>query len=242
MMAKTAKKFKGANRYENFEIEKITRDQVHGADYNPRRISDSAFKKLKKFISSPEFGLLAPLTWNRSTGTLVSGHQRLGVLDALHRGKPYELTVAVVDMEEESEVKANVFMNNPSAQGEWDLDILGQLRDIVPDLDYEVDLGFEPEELEVMGLMPDIDIPEYEPPPPPSDSEKESFRDAKKAGREKAKHDNENGDGFSYSQGDFTLSVIFQSAEDKRSFLESVGMNPNSPRVPSKVITDLLKS
>lgn len=133
-------------------------------------------------------------------------------------------------------------VSDPSAQGELDLDILGQLRDIVPDLDYEVDLGFDPEELEVMGLIPDIEIPEYEPLPTPSDSDKESFRTAKKAGIEQAKHDNENGDGVSYSQGDFTLSVIFQSSEDKRSFLESVGMNPSSPRVPSKVITDLLKS
>lgn len=246
-MAKTAK---GANRYESFEVMTVKRSDIHGADYNPRKISSSAQAKLKRFLKKKDGGgLLMPLTWNQKTGNLVSGHQRLEILDQLHKGKPYELTVAVVDMSEEEEVKANVFMNNPSAQGEWDLDILGQLKDLIPDLDYEVDLGFEPEELDVMGLLPAIEAVDDEPDGDegpsdsgPTDSQREAFRAAKKRGRENAKSDNENGNGSTYSQGDFTLSLIFPSADDKRNFLKSIGQNPRLVRINSIVIENLVKS
>ena len=42
-----AKKDETENKYEKFTIERIKRNEIHGADYNPRRISESAKKKLK---------------------------------------------------------------------------------------------------------------------------------------------------------------------------------------------------
>ena len=242
----------GANRYESFKMEKVKRSDIHGADYNPRKISPAAQAKLKRFMKKKDGGgLLAPLTWNQRTGNLVSGHQRLEILDQLHKGKPYDLTVAVVDMSESEEVKANVFMNNPSAQGEWDIDILSQLQDIVPDLDYEIDLGFEPEELEVMGIV-DFDLDndeedgeeedEDEDQGEISEEQREAFRSAKKKGRDQAKADNENGNGSTYSSADFSLSLIFPSADDKRNFLKSIGHNPGLVRINSLVIENLVKS
>lgn len=41
-----------------------------------------------------------PLVWNRRTGILVSGHQRLKALDALEGTEDYELTVSVIDVDD----------------------------------------------------------------------------------------------------------------------------------------------
>lgn len=74
-------------------------------------------------------GLVQPLVWNRRTGNLVGGHQRLSQLDALEGTRDYRLTVAVVDVDEVRERELNVLLNNADVCGEWDLpklkDILG---------------------------------------------------------------------------------------------------------------------
>ena len=140
----------GANKFENFEIKVIDREEIHEADYNPRKITDSAFKKLKKWFSAEGKGQLAPLIVNKNTMTLVSGHQRLKVLDQLNRGKPYKLTVSMTDLDEKTEVEANIFMNNSSAMGEFDFEMLGDIHDMFPDISFTEDLGFDESELSIM--------------------------------------------------------------------------------------------
>lgn len=231
-----------ANKYERFQAMEVDRSEIHGADYNPRKISLSAQKKLKKFLKSKAGGLLTPLTWNSKTGNIVSGHQRLEILDQLHKGKPYRLTVAKVEMNEADEVKANVFMNNPSAQGEWDIAVLAQIGDIIPDLNFVDDLGFDQEELDVMGIgVEDVDTQDDLEGSGPTQDEIDTFREVKKNGREQAKRENEDGDGTSYSSGDFTLTFIFPDAESKRGFLENIGMNKRESRLNSQVLQNLFK-
>ena len=88
---------------------------------------------------------------NKRTGNLVSGHLRLGQLDVLEDGKDYALDVTVVDWPARREKQQNVFLNNPWAQGEFDLEALGQmLAEDLPGLeDFGLDL------VEVQHLFPD---------------------------------------------------------------------------------------
>jgi len=52
-----AKKQEAAtNKYEKFTIVEIKRNEIHGADYNPRKITESAKKKLKRSLK--EHGLV----------------------------------------------------------------------------------------------------------------------------------------------------------------------------------------
>lgn len=98
----------------------VGRTQITGAKYNPRVISDDARKKLK--LGLEKLGLLMPLVWNRTTGRLVGGHQRLDILDKLANGKTdYTLEVAAVELTPAQEVEANILLNNPEAMGTWDL-------------------------------------------------------------------------------------------------------------------------
>lgn len=127
------------------EVKKIPRSQIKRAEYNPRVIDEESLKKLTKDIR--EHGLVTPLVWNKRTGVLVSGHQRLAAMDKIHRKKDYEVPVAVIDVDEKEEKQLNVQMNNPSLQGSWDLGALAELRDDGISFD---DMGFNKADIDFM--------------------------------------------------------------------------------------------
>ena len=89
------------SKYQKFETKTISRSEIANAEYNPRRISDSAKKKLKDNIK--RVGLLDTIVVNKNTMNIVSGHQRVSILDSLERNKDYSLTVSMVDLSEKEE-------------------------------------------------------------------------------------------------------------------------------------------
>lgn len=129
---------------QSFEFGKIKRSQIKFADYNPRIIDESNQKKLIKAIR--ENGLIEPLVWNKRTGVLVGGHQRLTAADKIYRKKDYEVPVAIIDVDEKTEKKLNVQLNNPSMQGDWDLN---ELADLAKDVSFE-DMGFNKADIDFM--------------------------------------------------------------------------------------------
>ena len=135
------------SKYQSYDTETISRDMIKNAPYNPRIMDEKAKKRLRANIA--KHGLVAALTWNKRTGNLVGGHQRLEQLDALEKSKNYDLTVCVVDVDEREEAALNVQLNNPSMQGEWDLDKLANMSEEF-DLDLSEDLGFTESDIDFM--------------------------------------------------------------------------------------------
>lgn len=129
---------------QHFKFGTVKRSQIKFADYNPRIIDESNQKKLVKAIR--ENGLIEPLVWNKRTGVLVGGHQRLTAADKIYRKKDYEVPVAIIDVDEKTEKKLNVQLNNPSMQGDWDLDELAKLSN---DVSFE-DMGFNKADIDFM--------------------------------------------------------------------------------------------
>lgn len=127
----------------------IKRSQIHFADYNPRKLSADERRAIKRGIK--EFGLVGGLVVNRRTGfTVVSGHQRLSVMDELH-GYPdtdYVIRVDVIDVDEKQEKELNILLNNPNAQGKWDYDAL---RELIPDINYK-SAGLTDQDLSLIGV------------------------------------------------------------------------------------------
>lgn len=127
-------------RFQRFETATIERKQLRGAPYNPRTIDDANRARLKDKLAS--VGLVNTLVWNRRTGNLVSGHQRLSIIDELEGRDDYSLVVSVVDVDEREEKELNVFLNNASAQGDWDLGELAKIADRfkadIPSLGFDV--------------------------------------------------------------------------------------------------------
>lgn len=127
-------------------MERVHRSKLNGAPYNPRIIDNNAKKKLEDNLK--KVGLVEPLVWNKQTGNLVSGHQRMSILDALAGTDDYVLDVAVVDLTPSEEKQQNVFLNNPSAQGQWQTD---ELFTLLKDVDVDLEkTGFETLELELL--------------------------------------------------------------------------------------------
>lgn len=145
-----------------FEFGTIKRSQIKFADYNPRLIDEGNLKKLVKNIRAN--GLIEPVVWNKRTGVLVGGHQRLTAADKIYRGKDYDVPVAVIDVDEKQEKLLNVQLNNPSMQGEWNLPQLAALN-VDDELSFD-DMGFDKGEIAMLfgdDLQDDEDIPDGNP-------------------------------------------------------------------------------
>lgn len=140
------------SKYIKSESVELKRSAIRFASYNPRKISEESRKTLKRGIK--KFGLVGGIVVNKRTGfTVVSGHQRLSVMDELQKYDPdnhendYRIRVDVVDMDEKSEKELNILANNPNAQGSWDYDAL---RELMPDIDYK-DAGLTEADLNMIG-------------------------------------------------------------------------------------------
>ncbi|MCK4302843.1 MAG: ParB N-terminal domain-containing protein, partial [Candidatus Eisenbacteria sp.] len=95
-------------------IRKKTLASLAPADYNPRSISSESLAGLTASVE--RFGNVQPIVWNKRTGNVVSGHQRLRVL--LARGDT-ETRVVVVDLDEIKEKALNITCNNPHIAGDF---------------------------------------------------------------------------------------------------------------------------
>ena len=117
------------------------------ADYNPRKDlkpGDLEYEKLKRSLS--EFGYVEPVIWNKTTGHVAGGHQRLKVL--IDTGVT-EVECVVVEMSEEKEKALNVALNKIS--GEWDKEKLSLLISDLQLADFDVSLtGFDAAEIDTL--------------------------------------------------------------------------------------------
>ena len=148
---KPKNKESNTTRFQKFITVTINRQKIKNAPYNPRIISDENFNTLKRNLR--KIGLLETLVWNKTTGNLVSGHQRLKILDMLEKRDDYDLTVAMVELDPKTEMEQNIFMNNKNAMGDWDRDLL---LGVVPKIDLK-EAGFDEVDMAMIGIELDID-------------------------------------------------------------------------------------
>ena len=146
MQKRTSGKTAERKNFQKGEIVRVERSQIVDDDINPRTISDDNFKRLKASIEKN--GLVGHLVWNRATGHVVGGHQRLAALDSLMRTKNYELDVLAVDMPLKDEIRLNVALNQQDSQGEFDFFKISELAESF-NLDLSEDFQFSPEMIEI---------------------------------------------------------------------------------------------
>lgn len=140
------------NKITQPESREIQRSDINFANYNPRKITQEARKNLKANLK--RVGLLGGIVWNEVTGNLVSGHQRISVIDEVNKYNPdtrtndYLIRVEVVHMDEKTEKEQNIFMNNRSVQGDFDSDML---KDMLDGIDYSL-AGLNDFDLNMLGI------------------------------------------------------------------------------------------
>ena len=86
------------SRFQRFRVARVSRKMLKEAPYNPRVMDEYGHKLLNKSLKKS--GLVETVVWNKRTGNVVGGHQRLSELDKLEGGREYALDVAVIDVDE----------------------------------------------------------------------------------------------------------------------------------------------
>lgn len=131
------------------QIERKRIRDLNRAAYNPRIDlipGDTDYENLRRSITT--YGMLIPVIWNKRTGNVVGGHQRLTVLE--NEGET-EVDVSVVDLDETQERQLNVALNK--IEGGWDEE---KLAELLAELGDDATLtGFTQQEID--SLTNDID-------------------------------------------------------------------------------------
>lgn len=123
-------------------IKEIAIEKLTAAPYNPRIDVEQGTPEYEKLRASiEEFGLVQPVIWNKRTGRVVGGHQRLAVLKDLGWEK---VPCEVVDLDETDEKVLNVALNR--IKGDWDVE---KLKEVLAGIDYEEAMlsGFSADEI-----------------------------------------------------------------------------------------------
>jgi hypothetical protein len=148
-------------------IEYVAPSVLVPAPYNPRTMGAEERQRLERGIQ--EFGLVDPIIARRSDGLVIGGHQRLA--SAINLGLA-SVPVGYLDgVSDDRAAALNVLLNNPAAQGAWDMP---KLADILSSLDAEgfdaTLTGFDDEELRRIlaptgGVKPGADLDAIPDPP-----------------------------------------------------------------------------
>jgi len=228
-----------ANELEVFEVVKVNRRDIHGAPYNPRKITEGNRKRLKAGLKT--YGNVQPIVVNKPTMNIVGGHKRLNEFDDLLRRPDYELTVAMINVSEKDEAAINVLLNNESVMGTWDIPALQNIKELYPDINYE-DMGFDQSDINVMlletsqenfDLVSDV----------VSEAKKEvknaeSYREAKKNQREAIKEAKEAGEA-DVTSIDYVIQIVFPNNHEKHEFMRKIHKPEKETYLKSSILLDI---
>lgn len=175
-------------------------------------------------------GLIKPLVWNETTGNLLEGHQRLAILDALEKDDDWTMTVSVVHLSEKDEREANVAMNNTTAMGYYDADLL---KNLLEEGASATAMGFDKMDLEVVysdsdfvsGLFADDRAPAPVKAAVEQLSEIDKLRRNKEARERRNKYE-KNRDVGDDRDPEFFAVVVFENRAQREAFMHHVGVEP----------------
>lgn len=217
----------------------LLRSEIHPAPYNPRTISDTALANIRRNIK--KIGLLGGVVVNLQTMNIVSGHQRVSVLDSLNKYDPethendYQLRCDVIDVDEKTEKEQNIFMNSHNAQGEFDWD---KMQTIIGDIDIKA-AALDDSDLRLIDMkLPDIDagtndviLKDIQTFNKPFEERKAAIKEAKAAQREKAEE---------RSRSSYFV-MRFENADHKEFFLERFGYDPYDEYVQGELFSEKIE-
>lgn len=180
------------------ETKVLKLDEIKPAKYNPRvelKFGDQEYEALKNSLT--RFGVATPLIVNKTTGNLVSGHQRLNVLKQMGET---ETEVVVIEMDADKEKLLNIALNK--IDGEWDMDKLEVLFANFADDDIKF-TGYTTDELDKLFGKVENTEPNYE---------YEDDTDGEKSDEPKTENDK--------SEKQFSIHLSFPAKEAAESWLK----------------------
>lgn len=229
------------NEYKQSETIVIKRSQINFAPYNPRKEDPSVIKKLKKNFKA--VGYLGGIVWNKRSSFLVSGHKRVQTLDIMNEydGSPekdYDIKVESVDLDDKTEREQNIFMNSPSAMGEFDME---KMKILVPEIDY-LSAGFSEADMNIFGisiLQEEVNsglisvVDDFAELQRPMQERKDAVKEMKAQIRQQAEQNVEEIESFAMIQ--------FKSYRAKSSFMLRFGFQADDKVIPGEQFADMIE-
>ncbi len=228
-------------KYKQSETIVIRRSEINFAPYNPRKEDPEVVRKLKKNFKA--VGYLGGIVWNRLSSYLVSGHKRVQTLDIIngYDGTPetdYEIKVEAVELDDKTEREQNIFMNSPSAMGEFDME---KMKVLVPEIDYQA-AGLSEADMNIFGIsvmeeelsvgLADTldDLEELE---RPYEERKAAVKEMKEQIRQQAEQRAEDIESY--------VMINFKSYRAKSAFMIRFGFSPNDKLIPGEMFSDMVE-
>lgn len=135
------------------KIRRMPLEKLKPADYNPRKKltkEDKEYQKLEQSLNS--FGNVQPVVYNERTGNVVSGHQKLNILQ--EKGFR-ETDCVIVNLNDEEEKALNIALNKIT--GKWDYSKLESVINELAENEYDLSkTGLDEEEIE--DLINELDV------------------------------------------------------------------------------------
>jgi hypothetical protein len=127
---------------QDFELEYWNRDDLRPtlAAYNPRTIRQRDLEALIEGIKT--FGFVVPVVVNKTTGRMVSGHQRFKAAEVLELDK---IPVHPIAVDEPTEIRLNLALNK--IEGKWDYEKLEEALTQAGEADMLLLSGFSEDDL-----------------------------------------------------------------------------------------------
>jgi ParB-like chromosome segregation protein Spo0J len=220
MSSSASKKPKADNlaACQSFEIVRVNRRDIKKAPYNPRVMAPEHAKLLK--TSLKKNGLVEPLVWNKRTGNLVGGHQRIGQIDELEQRDDYDLDVSAIDVDEREERNVNLALNNKNLQGDWDMDALVVLLADCEQPDFAA-IGMTEMDIAVLCGSGEDPMAALQVDSPERAETKDKLADIKqdrKAMNERLAEE---------QRADYYSIVVFETGSQREAFYALLGFNPS---------------
>lgn len=133
------------NFLDKVKYERVAVSSMKPAPYNPRVDMVPGNPEYDSLVRSVElYGLIQPIIWNRKTGHVLGGNQRLKVIQGMG---VHSVACAVVEMVLVEEMAANVALNKIT--GEWEMALLHQVMDSLNAGNFDLRAtGFDDDEVE----------------------------------------------------------------------------------------------
>lgn len=228
-------------KYKQSETIIVKRSQINFAPYNPRKEDPEIVRKLKKNFKT--VGFLGGIVWNRRTSYLVSGHKRVQTLDIINNydgtpGKDYDIKVEAVDLDDKTEREQNIFMNSPSAMGEFYME---KMKILVPGIDYEA-AGLSEADMNIYGIsimQEEVNagtssvVDDFAEMQRPYEERKAAVKQMKEQIKQQSEQKVEDIESY--------VMLNFKSYRAKSSFMLRFGFGPDDKIIPGEMFSDMVE-
>jgi hypothetical protein len=116
---------------------------------------------------------------------------------------------------------------------------LQDIKGIFPEIDFEADFGFDESDINILFGKQEEEQKLIEELTTAEEFTADTFREAKKKSREKAKTETQNGDSYNLAESDYVVQIVFPNNHEKREFMKKIRKPEKETYLKSSILLDI---